>query len=220
VMLIRDPNESAGRSGDPEKEGIMELRSDAAFFGITIPIDDFAALALQHSQLYIDTSGVESEGGDLVAADFPDDACADFVRSVCRWGGYSGVGGRVIKNSTPTAISTALRAANGVLQAESPDPESALRFVNGLKGLGTPSFASKHLRFLAPRVCPVFDDYLRVVLPYSFGPRGYSAFAADCSVLASALTSRGAANPWAGRDGEWYAADVEAAIFQWARSHR
>ena len=198
----------------------MDLSGDRAFFGVAIPIEDFASLALQHSQLNIDTPGVERDGRRLIGAGFPDDASGEFVRSVCRWGGYAGIAGRVIKGNAPSDIGDALRAANAALQSEFPDLESALRILNGLKGLGTPSFASKHLRFLDPRHCPVFDDYLRVVLPYSFGPRGYAAFAADCSVLAAALTERGAANPWPERDGEWYAADAEAAIYQWARSHR
>jgi len=198
----------------------MELTGDAARFGITIPLDDFASLALRHSKTDINTAGVEDEGRRLVRADFPENMCAEYVRSVSRWGGYSGVGGRVIKGNTPSAISEALRHANVALQTASPDLESALRVVNRLKGLGTPSFASKHLRFLAPRLCPVFDDYLRVLLPYSFGPRGYAAWAEDCSVLAAALTRRRAVNPWPGRDGDWYAADVEAAIYQWARNRR
>ena len=198
----------------------MELRDYSVFFGIDIPLADFESLALRHSQLVAGTLRVESEGRRLVDADFPENGCAQYVRSVCAWGGYPGVGTRVIRGNPPQAISEVLRAAHAALQSGHPDLASALRTVNGLKGLSTPSFASKHLRFLAPRLCPVFDDYLHTVLPYSFGPRGYSEFAADCAVLASELTRRGAANPWSGRGGEWYVADVEAAIYQWARERR
>lgn len=198
----------------------MEITRGAVRFGISIALDDVPALALRHSQLVVDTSGVEAAGRRLIDSGFPEVECADFIGRVAAWGGYAGIGGRVVKGNTPTAISGAFRTAVALLDAESPDLGAALRTVNGLKGLGTPSFASKHLRFLSPRLCPVFDDYLRVILPYSFGPRGYAAFASDCSALASALTARGAANPWPGRDGEWYAADVEAAIYQWAREHR
>jgi hypothetical protein len=195
----------------------MEFVGVSVHFGISIPLDDFEGLAQRHEASVGRTSEVESEGRLLSGAGFPEADCLQFVRDVCRWGGYAGVGGRVIKDNSPREIATALREAHGVLQSPNQDLARALGIVNGLKALGTPSFASKHLRFLEPRLCPVFDDYLRTLLPYPFDPRGYAAFAADCSRVAVVLRERGATSPWPGRGRDWFVADVEAAVFQWAR---
>jgi Holliday junction resolvase RusA-like endonuclease len=89
----------------------------------------------------------------------------------------------------------------------------ALGEVNKLHILGTPSFASKHLRFLRPDVCPVFDSVLREALPYSFDADGYDRFATDCTQLSDILRARGIENPRERQHGQWFAADVEAALF-------
>lgn len=198
----------------------MELREDSAHFGISIPLADFESLALRHSQKDIDTGAVEAEGRRLVETGFAPRATESFVRSVCRWGGYPGVGGRILKSNSSDFISRKLREALTLIRAAEPDLVGALRVANEISFLGTPSFASKHLRFLEPKLCPVFDSYLRECLPYSFDPVGYAAFAAACAALARELGRRGAGNPWPGRDGNWYAADVEASIYQWARERR
>jgi len=93
----------------------------------------------------------------------------------------------------------------------------ALEELNGLDGLGTPSFASKHLRFLRPLTCPVLDAILRDCLPYRFNPTGYAEFARDCTEVADALNARGVANPHPERPTRWFVADVEAALFAHAR---
>jgi len=196
---------------------MLELRKDSAYIGIAIPLADFESLALRHLQKDPDTGAVEMEGRRLAENGFAPEATEAFVRSVCRWGGYPGVGGRVLKSNALDFISSTLREALALVRAANPDLVRALSTVNNIVGLRTPSFASKHLRFLEPRWCPVFDSYLRECLPYSFDPSGYAAFAADCATLARELGRRGAANPWPGRAGEWYAADVEASIYKWAR---
>ena len=195
---------------------MLELRRDSAHFGISIPLADFDNLALRHSQKVIDTGAVEAEGRRLIETGFALKVTESFVRSVCKWGGYSGIGGRVLKANSSEVISCRLREALSLMRTAEPDLAGALRAVNGISVLGTPSFASKHLRFLEPKLCPVFDAYLRECLPYSFDPVGYAAFAADCATLARELGRRRVSNPWPGRDGNWYAADVEASIYQWA----
>jgi len=85
--------------------------------------------------------------------------------------------------------------------------------MNVLNGLGSPSFASKHLRFLRPEVAPVFDSVLHKALPYSPDPTGYAEFGRDCTLLAEALTARGIPNAFQRKDARWFAADVEAALY-------
>ncbi len=198
----------------------MRLEGDAAFFGVAVPLDDFEALALAHFREVPDTAVVEGEGRRLAADDFPEEAVADFVKHVCYWGGYAGVWGRVLRDNDSGTVRTALVEARHHLGKASPDLIAALTSVNRLKGLGGVSFASKHLRFLCPQLCPVFDSYLAAALPYPFDRNGYASFAADCRWLGQVLTERGAANPWPSRDGQWFAADVEAAVFSFVRIQR
>lgn len=133
------------------------------------------------------------------------------MRAVCEWGGYAGVGGRVLRHNTIPHIREAFSEALSRLRSSEPDCKTALSVMNRVHGLGTPSFASKHLRFLRPTVCPVYDAILKVALPYSFDAKGYGEFAFDCAKLAKALSEAGIDNPTPKND--WYVADVEAALF-------
>ena len=197
----------------------MDIARDVVRFGVSIQLADFEGLASEHLRRNPTTPEIESTGSSLIDAGFPESETKSFVREVCAWGGYAGVGGRTLKLNEATVISGALREAHRILSTDPPEIAEALRAVNCVKTLGAPSFASKHLRFLAPQLCPVFDAYLQQILPYSDDPSGYAAFAADCSSLASHLTSASAQNPWPNRD-RWYAADAEAAIYVWASDHR
>ncbi len=78
------------------------------------------------------------------------------------------------------------------------------------------SFASKHLRFLRPDICPVFDSYLHDALPYTLDASGYSDFANDCAWLAHQLGANQIPNPRQRAGGVWFAADVEGAIYMLA----
>ena len=148
----------------------------------------------------------------MARQDFPADDTAAFVKAVCKWGGYPGIGGRVLKDNAITTICSTLREALSSL-AIGPSTAKALTQMNVLRGLGTPSFASKHLRFLRPDICPVLDSILCDALPYSFDPDGYSDFCDDCASLTKALASSGIPNPNR-KAGIWFAADVEAALYQ------
>lgn len=197
----------------------MRLEVDRTFFGeVEIPLDCFESLASAHFQGVPQTAEVEAQARRLVAQEFPESDIEDFIQKVCKWGGHPGIGGRVLKHNTLADIRSALQDAISHLSEPTSDLVAAMCAVNRVKYLGSLSFASKHLRFLCPDLCPVFDSYLQAALPYSFDGTGYSLFAADCLRLAQELTKRGAVSPWPGRDGQWFAADVEAAIFQFIRS--
>lgn len=196
----------------------MRIDDDRIRFGFDISSQDLESKAAEHFSDVDGTLELEAAGEALVADGYPDDATAEFVRRVCRWGKYSDVWGRVLKNNSPAEIRAAFTSALEALAAPAHDLARALACVNRLHGLGSPSFASKHLRFLAPGHCPVFDDVLRTVLPYSYTPSGYAQWGSDCAVLAKALTSRRADNPWRDDDRGWLPPDAEAAVFQWART--
>ena len=191
----------------------MLIRDDRVFFGIELPLAGFTELFSAHMTALPRTPEIEDMGQRLIDADFPEPAVRNFVKDVCGWGNYAGISGRVLKRNGTGAISAALKNAVGDLAQDPPRLAAALARVNSLSGLGEPSFASKHLRFLRPELCPVFDSQLREALPYSFDQEGYALFAVDCRELAVALKQAGVRNPRNRQDGVWFVADVEAALY-------
>ena len=189
------------------------IRNEQVFFGLVLPFADFPALVDAHLKAFPRTPAIEASGQHLCEAGFPEGPLESFVKDVCSWGNYAGIAGRVLKRNSLPDIRAVLIRAVAELDGDTPRYGAALHRVNTLNGLGEPSFASKHLRFLRPQHCPVFDSLLREGLPYSFDPEGYAQFAADCRELAHALKQAGVNNPRNRPQGVWFAADVEAAVY-------
>jgi hypothetical protein len=61
----------------------VEVTEGVARFGISIPLDEFAGLASEHFGLDPTTPQIDASGHALAMADFPGDACQEFVRAVC-----------------------------------------------------------------------------------------------------------------------------------------
>lgn len=197
----------------------MPLFFDAtsATFGTRLPFVKANELLARHLVANPSTLQTEAAAAALALEDFPPRKVALFVKAVCAWGGYAGVAGRVLNNNTAQEVATALRDSWNILNAPPVDPGKALMRLNSLHGLGTPSFASKHLRFLKPEVCPVFDSVLQEALPYPFSSAGYTAFSQDCQDLATDLNASGIGGLTHRTNGRWYAADVEAALYVFVR---
>jgi hypothetical protein len=98
------------------------------------------------------------------------------------------------------------------LESDAPDISSALQEVNRIRGLGTPSFASKHLRFLRPDLCPILDSIVSARLSYPFNRHGYQALASDCGMTAASLQYHQVENPRHRNGNKWHISDVEMAI--------
>lgn len=201
---------------------IRSLRTDGAeihFAGCSVrPAALAEALHAYHnSGRTKKTAGIELQGSALASSGFAkDEEVADFIRAVCWWGNYPGIGGRVLLQNKPDAIQARLLAAKTAVEREEPDLQTAIREVRALEELGL-SFASKHLRMLWPRHCPVLDSVLSKELDYPMTSTGYRQLAADCRAVAELLEREGIANPARGRRAEWYVADVEAAVFKIVR---
>lgn len=181
--------------------------------GVLLPLNRFGVLAAEHKRRFANTTSVEVMAKRVREEGFRESDLEPFITAVCGWGGYAGIGARILRRNQSQKLSAALRDANALLESFPPDVEGALTRLNSLHSLGTPSFASKHLRFLRPDICPVLDSVLRDALPYSFDPEGYAEFADDCGSIGTMLQKQGLENPWERNAGTWFAADVEAALY-------
>ena len=158
------------------------------------------------------TRRLEQEGARLDKNKFRDIAeVSQFLDRVIRWGGS--MGNKIFwmieeHKSRPAIVENIPRAAEllhkGALSA-------ALEIITEPKGLGI-SFGSKILRMLNPEKVGVYDSVLYEHLPYPYTIPGWDEFCRDCKAVAEELERRGIKN--SERDkGEWFAADVEAVIF-------
>lgn len=177
---------------------------------LTIEFDELPDLVRRHRMKYPDTPAVEAFARTLIKNDFSAHEADCFVYKVCKWGGYAGIWGKVRRRNEPQAISDAMRRAYHFLTRGR--PVDGLREVSRLKCLGRPSFASKHLRFLAPWSAVVLDSIISGNLGYPYRPEGYALLLADCSRFAHEVNKAGVEHPF--RPGEdWYVSDVELAVF-------
>jgi hypothetical protein len=174
---------------------------------------DIPALVQRHLSTVSATRELEQLAQDLLAQGLPPHALKGFIRRVCKWGGYAGVASRVLKHNALAQIRSSFQNALACLELPTPDVERALTQINTIHGLGKPSFASKHLRFLWPALCPVLDSLVSRKLAYRYDARGYGRFAGDCLLIAKTLQECGVDNPVARANGRWYVADVEMALF-------
>ncbi|MEL7667270.1 MAG: hypothetical protein AAGU73_03585 [Actinomycetota bacterium] len=184
-----------------------------------IDLDAFPAVMEQYLLRTRHTLELEGVAMRLVQRGFPEDDTAHFVRAVCRWGGYPGIAGRVLKSNDAHKIRRALLGAvDALAEGDGHAPRRALESINAIRGLGTPSFASKHLRFLDPATCPVLDRLVARNYGYPLTPHGYELYATDCGNIARALRVAGKANPVPTRTNSWAAADVDAVLFALIKS--
>lgn len=160
------------------------------------------------------TLDLETFAASVIAGRFTADETAEFVRRVCRWGGYAGVAGRVLKNTEVATLRTAL--ASAAEAAHAGEVGSALQRLTEIRGLGL-SFASKHLKFLAPDHAVVLDSFVSSRLGYQLTHPGYAAFLSDCHTLREMAQQAGVEYPGWGNDG-WRVSDIEMAIFEKLRS--
>ncbi len=138
-----------------------------------------------------------------------------------RLGGWPGsaIRARVVADKGwPDNVVLRFQSAIDALREGNEGIGTALSELDDVGGLG-PSFASKHLRFLRPEVCPVLDSTIWRHLGFAQNPAGYRRFSDYCLTIADRLQEEKVENPmWqgdGGRRGEhrWYAADVEMGIY-------
>ena len=116
------------------------------------------------------TEAVEALGREVLDGAWSN--CYEFSHQVCDWGGGGRVWGNLNRHYTADALQNELRRwFSGVASSDIDGIECGL----GIKGLGV-SFASKHLRMLAPNRYAVLDDVLSVGLGFALNRAGYALF--------------------------------------------
>jgi len=188
-------------------------QNGARVAGTHIEFGAFPAYVRSHIAHVPSTLDTETVALRLVAHGFRQADVATFVRAVCKWGGYAGIGGRVLGRNQPWELVDAFRGAAADVGA---GVDVAIRRLLRLHGLGV-SFASKHLRFLAPRVCAIMDTKMAAATGLQQSAAGLAHYSALCCGLAGRLEERRTPNPMNRPEGRWYAADVEMALFAVAR---
>jgi len=159
------------------------------------------------------TMEIENEGAKLVKSGFADKVAVwDFAHDVFIWGGrtaHAYVIPRFKKNSKDKVKAT-FKKAVALLPN---DIEAAFAEITELNGLGE-SYGSKILRMLDPKHVVTYDSVLtKDLLKTSANPSRYAVFCRDCQTIAKELTKAKVENISRGST-QWYAADVEGAIFR------
>jgi hypothetical protein len=160
------------------------------------------------------TRDIEAEARALAARNFQPRAAQGFVQRTCAWGGYHGIGGRVLKHNSLEDVVGALRAAPRPCAEDK--PVEGLRRLTGLKNLGV-SFASKHLKFLNPSKAAVLDSIISTHLRYPLNLVGYGEFLANCNALLAAVRDAGVPFLFP-EEGTWWLSNVKRCLYQQVRS--
>lgn len=199
----------------------IEVRRASVVVGHgSLPYREFPGLLQAHLDVVADTDVLERSGHRLLSTGFPEVELVEFIRAVCRWGGWAGIAGRVRRDNTTDQIRAAFTRAGQELGRRSPDLALAMGAINRIKGLGKPSYASKQLRFLCPERCPILDNMFAKDLGYTYDVDGYAELADDLAMLARALEANAIPNPRDRPNGRWFAGDVDMALFAWVRRER
>jgi hypothetical protein len=178
----------------------------------------FVSHQQKHREHCPNTGTIEDVGRNIVA-EITRGVPQDFIQSVCTWGGYPGIAGRVRNRNTPEHIQEQFAKA---LDALGPHPMAsnyvpALVAVNAIRELGTPSFASKHLRMLRPDACGVLDKLVSESTKYSNDASGFAEYSGICVQIAATLNKIASTEPTLLNrlrpKGEWLAGDVDAVVF-------
>ena len=195
--------------------------------GIKISENEYPGLLQTHLCINPTTAETEKEGQDLKRNNLEDwNQLQEFIKHVCKWGGGQGhrLKGQIlnINNNPPEILKQKFNDVISKLGSQPPNIREAIHVMRQVKYLGGISFASKHLRFLFPKLCPVLDKILSEHLlnkPYDkLIDEDYEQFSRYCTDIARRLEEKKIDNPFPGRNSIWYPCDVEAAIFTHVRA--
>jgi Putative 8-oxoguanine DNA glycosylase OGG-like protein len=155
------------------------------------------------------THSTEELGEQMIARGFQHEELNNFIVAVCNWGNYPGIAARVIQNNHPDDLAALFRQA--YREADKGTVTEALATLQRVNEFGI-SFASKHLKFLAPNKAVVLDSIIETRLGYARNLAGYENFLTNCHLILAELQTHNIEYPGWGAKG-WRVSDVEMAIF-------
>lgn len=156
---------------------IREIDGRIAVVKLELAAAEIPRLLTLHAQNYPGAPLREQQAQLLRQHNFGAAESTAFLRSVYTWGrGHRNVD-RAVDGNEADEIATAFREADAL--AATGQTAQAVQRVQQLDRLGQ-SFASKHVRFLAPTQAVVLDSVIRTALGYEESVEGYTEFLADC----------------------------------------
>jgi hypothetical protein len=188
---------------------IIEQEQKVGFLRLWIPLKAFPALLLWHYTEY-NTAEVEQRGAEVATAGFPQDQLREFIRAVCRWGNYAGIAGRVLKRNRIEQLQETFSAAKRLL--DDGQISAAVGYIEATVDSLAFSFASKHVKFLAPEKAVVLDEIISRRVGYTLDVTGYDELLADCYAMLDLVVRRGIPHPLGGTR-SWRVSDMEMVLF-------
>jgi len=168
-------------------------------------IPNFVSL---HLSVVPNTYHIEQQAKELIQQNFYHDRLLYFTKEIHAWGGTYRNLNKVLDSIKPQYFIDSWAA----LCQTPPQIGLALTSVMRVNGLGI-SYASKHLRFLKPDICPILDEIIHKQLKYSSSPNGYLKYSRDTKEICQMLENNKIVNPMNRDNQAWYCADVDMGIF-------
>ena len=74
---------------------ILEQNGQLNICRLSLELTEFPALLQRHFKLNPNTLVIEEQAARMAESDFPVHEVKEFVKAVCVWGGYAGMGTRI-----------------------------------------------------------------------------------------------------------------------------
>ncbi len=171
--------------------------------------DQMRQLVVAHRESFPKTEQIELEALRALEAGLARPLAMALIESVCAWGNYAGIAGRVRVRNSASEISA--RLSEAIERSDQGRFGEGVNCIAELRGLGF-SFASKVLRFLRPDHAVVLDSVISEGLGFARNVAGYDAFRAECARIADLLNAPTQPNPDPSNRA-WRLFDVEMAIY-------
>lgn len=167
-------------------DGVMRTAADFNDNGINVECEilDFCGFTFSQSalksamalmQLEDETTKDVEKLGAVIAQNSDPDLSLRFSQSVCNWGKGYRVWGNLDKRNVQEKLGNELNEWFRIAAETSNDVEEAISPSVKICGLGI-SFASKHLRMIAPQRFATLDGVLSTGLGFALNVKGYRFF--------------------------------------------
>lgn len=175
------------------------------------PLGDFPALLDKHRAGDPSTASVELYAREFVQLGLPVERLWAFIRMVCGWGNSPFVGGNIVRYNARQTQDLHRKFVECREHLDASNSRAAIACMSSIEGMNV-SFASKHLKFLAPEKAVVLDSLISRGLGYALTTDGYVEFVEKCQSIAERLNQAGLRAKALGGS-PWRVSDVEMAIF-------